>query len=185
MIKNDELLLVVDENNIPIDPKPRHEVHKSGYWHRTSHIWIINTQYQILCQKRSLLKDSNPGKWEPFFGGHISPNEEYFDVAIRELNEEIGLKIDREEDLKLFKIYKNELGKEFQALYFTIWNGDINTLTLEMEEIDQVKWFSIHDISEKLIKNIDPVWSVMGYEKELLAYINSELEKWTTLKPIQ
>ncbi|HXS15141.1 MAG TPA: NUDIX domain-containing protein, partial [Candidatus Saccharimonadales bacterium] len=85
MIKKDELLFTVDENNLLQEPKPRNEVHANGYWHRTAHIWIFNDKKEILCQKRSLLKDMNPGKWEPFFGGHMAPQEEYIDNALLEL----------------------------------------------------------------------------------------------------
>lgn len=34
MINKDELLFVVDENNNPVEPKPRKKVHTKGYWHR-------------------------------------------------------------------------------------------------------------------------------------------------------
>lgn len=170
MINKNELLFVVDENNNPIEPKPRDEVHKKGLWHRTSHVWILNSQRQILCQKRSLLKDSSPGKWESFFGGHVAQGEKYEDNALRELQEELGI-IVSEQNLHLFKINKYDHKKEFQGIYYLEWNGDIKTLQLEKEEIDQVKWFTIDKLYELMIKGDDD-WSIKGYEKELLEYFN-------------
>lgn len=170
MINPDELLFVVDENNQPLEPKPRKEVHTQCYWHRTSHIWIINHQKQILCQKRSLLKDSNPGKWEPFFGGHMSPDEEYTKNAQHELEEELGIIVNKE-SLHMFKIFKCEPGTEFQGIHYLEWEGDISTLQLEKDEIGQVKWFSIDELYEKLVINKDSDWSVMGYEKKLLEHL--------------
>jgi isopentenyl-diphosphate Delta-isomerase len=118
VINKDEMLFVVDKNNNPLEPKPRSEVHSKGYWHRTAHVWILNFKNQLLCQKRSLLKDSNPGFWEPFFGGHLAPGVEYLDGAIEELNEELGLNI-KKDQLKLFKIYKEQGDKpsEFQGVF--------------------------------------------------------------------
>lgn len=170
MIDQDKLLFVVDEDNNPQEPKSREEVHKNRYWHRTSHIWIINSQKQILCQKRSLLKDSNPGKWEAFFGGHMAPDTEYIDNAINELNEELGI-MAKKDELQFFKVYKCVPGKEFQAVYALPWDGKAETLKLEKEEIDQVRWIPFEEIYEILLGKQNNKWSKMGYEKELFEYL--------------
>jgi isopentenyl-diphosphate Delta-isomerase len=170
MINKDELLDVVDENNNLIEPKPRHVVHSQGLWHRVSHIWIYNFQKQLLCQKRSLLKDSAPGKMEPFFGGHLQVGIEYLDGAKRELNEELGLEF-KENDLKLWKIFKNERGKEYQGVFVCHWEGNPNDLVFEKEEIDQVKWVFVDEVGKVVLRDKNTDWSYMGYEEELLPYI--------------
>lgn len=174
MILKKELLFTVDELNNPIDPKSRDEVHKKGYWHRTTHIWVINKKQQVLCQKRSLLKDTNPGKWESFFGGHLAPEQEYLDGAFQELKEELG--IDASQDkFHLFQIHKCESDNEFQGIYYIEWNGDIKNLKLEKEEVDQVKWFEISQLSELLVKKKSSNWTLWGYQKDLLQKIASEV----------
>lgn len=40
--------------------KPRSAVHRDGDWHRSTHIWVIDTQGSILVQRRSGLKDTFP-----------------------------------------------------------------------------------------------------------------------------
>src|SRR5581483_7577210 len=95
MINPQELLTVVDEHDNPLTPLPRKEVHAKGLWHRTAGIWVVNTNGQILCQKRSLKKDVHPGLWEAFFGGHVLSGVEYLDSAAREMEEELGIKIDK------------------------------------------------------------------------------------------
>lgn len=167
MIIRNELLFTVDESNKPIKSKPRDEVHIKGYWHRTTHIWVINNKKQILCQKRSLLKDTNPGKWESFFGGHLTPGQDYLEGALLELKEELGIDLSKE-DLKLFQIYKCIPDKEFQGIYYVEWNGNIENLKLEREEIDQVKWFDILKLIEILVEKKKGNWSLWGYQKELL-----------------
>lgn len=169
MINGDELLFCVDENNKPIDPQPRKIVHATGIWHRTSHIWIINNKGEILCQKRSLLKDKAPGLWEGFFGGHIPPNVTYLEHAVTELNEEIGLNVS-DKDLKQAFIYKLDKGKEFVGVFILKWDGDERELKLEADEIDQVRWFTKLKLKNNLNIN-NGKWSVMGYEDKLFELV--------------
>jgi len=150
-------------------------VHEKGYWHRTSHIWIINSQNQILCQRRSLLKDSNPGKWESFFGGHMVAETDYADNAVTELKEELDIIIKKDE-LYLFMKYKCESGKEFQSVFILHWDGNIEILKLEKDEIDQVKWMPIEKLYEVLVTKQNNDWSKMGYERKLLDYFKKTIE---------
>lgn len=169
MINNEELLFCVDENNNPIEPKPRNLVHASGIWHRTSHVWVVNNKKEILCQRRSLLKDKAPGLWEGFFGGHIPPQVSYLDHALTEIQEEVSLKVSKE-DLKEAFIHKLESGKEFVGVFILNWSGDETKLKLEPDEVDQVKWFSKEDLKDNLEAK-DGKWSIMGYEEKLFEII--------------
>jgi isopentenyldiphosphate isomerase len=173
MINPKELLLSVDEENHPIEPQPRDISHKTGIWHRSCHIWIVNARQEILCQQRSLLKDSNPGLWEPFFGGHLAPGQEYIDAACVEVGEELGLIVDREQ-LHFFKEYKFEPGTEFQGIFTLHWDGESSTLQLEEEEVERVTWRTIEDIRRNVIDERSSKWVYIGYEEEILATIESD-----------
>lgn len=165
MINTNELLFCVDENNNPIRPRPRRIVHETGIWHRTSHIWIINKKKQILCQRRSLLKDKAPGLWEGFFGGHIPPNTTYINHAITELQEETGLDVNKSDLRKIF-VYKYLKGKEFIGVFVLEWNGDENNLTLEPDEVDMVRWIDVNEFRILIVKNVKD-WSTMDYQDNL------------------
>lgn len=172
MINSDELLFVVDEDNNPLQAMPRKETHAKHLWHRCSHIWVINSKKQILCQKRTLLKDVNPGKWEAHFGGHVKDKEEYIDNALIESKEEIGL--DRtKDDMIFFKIYKYDKDKEFQGIFYTYWDGNSNNLKLEKEEVDEVKWVDSTYL-QKIFEEKDKEWVHHDYETELLNSINRD-----------
>lgn len=171
MKDQDEILFVVDDQNNPIDSKTRSEVHANGYWHRTSHIWIVNNSGEILVQKRSLLKDSNPGKWEPFFGGHLQPGIDYADGAIRELNEELGLEI-TQNDITFFTVHKAEQSHEFQGVFIYNWNGNIEQLKFQKEEIDHIEWRTRQNLYAILVEDHDSNWTEMGYEKEILDFLS-------------
>jgi isopentenyldiphosphate isomerase len=175
MINANELLFIVNEDNQPIMPKSRQETHTNGYWHRTTQIWIINHKRQILCQKRSLKKDTYPGKWEPFFGGHVLANQEYLDSAAQELNEELGLNIPKEK-LTFVKIHKSQTLKEFQAVYYIIWEGDEKTIKYEKDEIDTLKWVDSEELYHTLI-NQENNWSIPNYTQEIFAILRKKLAK--------
>ena len=171
MINPGEMLCVVDEDNNPLDPKPRDMVHGQGLWHRTSHIYIKNPENLILCQRRSVMKDQNPQMWESHFGGHVLAGGEYLDFAQIELEEELGIKADKKL-LKSFGIYKSEKDKEFQAVYGLLWSGKTHDLKLEETEVEEVAWFTIDELRQ-IFEREDDDWVIHGNELEVLEWLEN------------
>ena len=70
-----ELFDICDEQGNPTgDIVERSEAHEKGICHRTAHIWIAkkeNDRYKVLLQKRSMDKDSFPGRYDTSSAGHI------------------------------------------------------------------------------------------------------------------
>jgi isopentenyldiphosphate isomerase len=170
MINKDELLFVVDENNNPVKPKPRHEAHSKGLWHRNSHVWIMNSKKEILCQKRSMKKDKKPGFWEAFFGGHLSPGEDHLSGAVKETKEELDLDV-TEEKLIPFKVFKSRSGREFISIYLFFWDGKAEEIKFEDDEIDQVKWVPFGELKEILLVKKEKNWTNLGYNRQMLAWL--------------
>src|SRR5258708_529058 len=171
MINTEELLFVVDEFDTPLKPEPRHKVFKKGLWRRTAHVWIINDKKQILCQKRSLQKDSSPGMWETAVVGHISPGDNYFTGAVRELFEETGIEVSPN-DLNLFKIYKDHKFKEYRGIFFYKWNGKLHEIKSEKEEVDEVKFVNLDTLKKYVLYQKHSKYFYSGYEKELLSHLS-------------
>lgn len=99
-----ELLDVVDEYGCPTGQKiGRSIAHSEGIRHRTAHVWIVRRTdegTEVLLQKRSMNKDSFPGRYDTSSAGHIQAGAEPKESAIRELREELGI-IAGPEDLRL------------------------------------------------------------------------------------
>lgn len=74
------------------------EAHKKGVFHASAHIWILNTEHQMLIQKRAATKDTFPNLWDISVAGHISFGELPLTSALREIEEETGLHL-KEHDL--------------------------------------------------------------------------------------
>lgn len=88
-----ELIDVLDEKrNSTGEVLSRKEIHKKGFWHRTVHIWVVNSKGQILLQKRSPLKKTSPNMWTTSASGHLSAGDTSIVGAIRETKEEIRIR---------------------------------------------------------------------------------------------
>ena len=95
----------------------RDTAHRLGLLHATVHTWVVRQDmsggWEVLCQKRSLDKDSNPGCWDLSSAGHISVGDTREEAVVRELREELGIEAKPEE---LEYLGKTENGIHYQFL---------------------------------------------------------------------
>lgn len=162
-----EMFDIVDENGEPTGTvKERTKVHEDGDLHRTSHVWIVRDnnkgRLDVLLQKRSESKDSNPGCYDISSAGHIPAGCGYLDSALRELKEELGIDASSEEvELRLIRrisysdIFHGKLFKDNQVtrVYKMKRNDiDIEKLNLQKEEVEEVIWMDYEECI-KAVKN--------------------------------
>lgn len=152
----DELVDICDENNnLTGIQKLKSEAHRNGLWHRAAHIWIYNSKGEILLQLRAKSKYLYPDMWDMSVAGHVPAGEEPVVSAVREIEEEIGLKV-KKEDLELFKIRKSGavfrkiINNEFNYVYFLKFDGDIKKLKLQDEEVQEIKFIPAGKIKQEL-----------------------------------
>lgn len=152
----DELIDIFDEENRPLGiKKMKSEAHRDGLWHRSSHIWIYNSKGEILLQLRAKNKDFWPDMWDISAAGHISAGEDTLTAALRETEEEIGLKLNPE-DLEFFKIhnlrmaYNGKENNEHAYVYFFKFDGDINDLKMQREEVAKIKFIPLDELENDL-----------------------------------
>ncbi len=114
----EELLSHVDENNVEIEGIRREECHNETLkpWHRTVHLYIVNSKGELYLTRRSHTKDTSPDGLTVTTAGHIRYQEDSTDTAHRELMEELGMEV----SLKFIKKYKVDYGfeREFVYVYF-------------------------------------------------------------------
>ena len=92
-----ELIEIVDENgNFTGQVLDRKEAHDKNLLHNEIAVFVLNDKNQVLLQKRSANKRFNPNKWA-LCAGHVEAYESLEDAAIREIKEEIGLDISKED----------------------------------------------------------------------------------------
>ena len=76
---------------------------KPGEYHLVVHIWIISPKGKFLIQRRADDKKLMPGEWAATGGAAIS-GESSFAAAKRELFEELGIKSNRDNLIKLLRL---------------------------------------------------------------------------------
>ena len=126
-----EIFDVVDEENRVIGQASRAEVHDRDLRHRAVHLLVSNRAGEIFLQKRSHLKDREPGKWDSSAAGHLDAGEEYAVAARREIQEELGV----EEAVEFAgKLPASErTGHEFVEIYTAQSEGPFQLHPLEIE----------------------------------------------------
>ena len=175
-----EIFDIVDEKGIPTGKTiDRETAHKEGILHRTAHLWLMRkreTGVEILVQKRSRNKDSYPGCYDISSAGHIPAGVNFKPSAIRELREELGLDAMEEELLycgtRRIRGEKEFHGKIFRdnqvSNVYCIWRDvEPATLTLQEEEVEEVKWISLA-MCKKHVEEGNPEYCIKLEELNML-----------------
>lgn len=143
--------------------KERGVVHEDGSLHPTVHTWIVRSNdksgYDLLLQKRSECKDSNPGCWDISSAGHVEAGHGYLESAIRELKEELGIDA-LPEQLREVGTRRCGFESEFYGRPFRdnelsmiyIYEEPVNTaeLTLQESEVSETAWMDYQECRRKV-----------------------------------
>jgi len=150
MSEDQEMLDVVDFDDRKIGVASRTEIHDKNLIHRAVHIILTNGDGRFLLQKRSAIKKQHPNKWDVSVSGHVDSGEIYFDAAIRECQEEMGV-----ENVELDRIG----GLIPSALtgweHIQIFAGVVSeeSITPDEVEISDHRWVTLEEYEK--IKSLD------------------------------
>jgi 8-oxo-dGTP pyrophosphatase MutT (NUDIX family) len=96
----DELLDVLDGLGRPTGEVAwKSEAHHRGLWHRCFHCWVYGADAggsYLLVQRRAATKDTWPGRLDVTAAGHLRSGEEPLRGGLREVEEELGLRVGAE-----------------------------------------------------------------------------------------
>lgn len=141
---SEEIFDVVNERDEVISRAPRGEVHARGLLHRAVHVLVFNSRGEVFLQKRSMKKDRQPGLWDSSASGHLDSGEAYDACAVRELQEEIGLRVSTPPR----RVVKIDACPETDAEFVWVYRCESEgPFTLNPEEIERGNWFAPAEIS--------------------------------------
>ncbi len=129
---DNEILEIVDEEDSVIGTATRKEIHRRGLMHRAVHIFVFNEEGEIYVQRRSGSKDRHPLKLDSSAAGHVDPGETYEQTAVRELQEELGIRSEIEEVLRVAA--SAETDHEHVALFKAVTRQD------PVPNTDEIVW---------------------------------------------
>lgn len=113
-----------------------------GEYHIGASLWIASSQGGLLIQKRAASKKVCPNLWS-ITGGKVRAGESSITACLREVEEEIGLKL-CEHDISF--LYRS-VGKDMLFDdYITIVDFQIDNAVLNSSEVSEMKWASLDEI---------------------------------------
>lgn len=159
----ERIALVTPDNQIIEGGGLRKDMRLRKLWHRATYVLVRHeptnllqhsehnlSNVHVIVQRRSKNKDYCPGKLDPTPGGVVGHNETYRENAIREMEEELGIKVDDSlKRLFTFK-YQDDHVKVWGDFYECIYTGTMAELRLQPEEVDSVHRFSLAQLQDML-----------------------------------
>jgi isopentenyl-diphosphate delta-isomerase type 1 len=130
----------------------RTKVHSEGLYHRSIHLWIINSKGELLVQKRSPSKKAHPGLWDVSCAGHIESGDTPENTVIKETREELGIGI-KPEDFRFCqtvltkKVHKSGtyIDNEYIDIFLMKKDVRIEDINFDRSEVSDVKYISLSD----------------------------------------
>jgi isopentenyldiphosphate isomerase len=164
----DELLTrVSDDDATVLGPVARRQVHGNpGLIHRAAHVLVLHPETgHLLLQKRSPGKDTHPGQWDTSVGGHVGFGQSYEEAALRETEEELGLKVEAADLEKLYlSRCRYESESENTATFLCVHAGPY---AFNPEEITEIKFWSRAEIEATLGTGV----FTPNFEQEFASFI--------------
>jgi len=172
-----EYLDIIDEKDKVIWINTRHKSYKNKTPNRIVSIVILNKNWKIALQKRSINCSYKPWYLDISAGGHVSSWSIYKESAYRELREELWIKCklilkDKiyKDRLEIDKRYWEKIEHEQHFFYCSIfeWVYDWN-FSFDDGEVESLEFFSLKNI-KNMIKNKKKItpWAIYILEKYYL-----------------
>lgn len=145
-----EMFPVVDPSGLVEGIASRQYCHSgSKVLHPVVHLHIVDRFGRLYLQKRSMKKDIQPGKWDTAVGGHVDFGETLLEALFRESSEELGLREFNPVYIESY-VFESEIEKELVNVYAAVGSF---TLSPDMDEVDEGRYWDIKDIEENLGKS--------------------------------
>lgn len=141
---------------------PKDLVHREGLWHRTAHVWIVNSNGSLLLQRRGPQMETHPNHWDISSAGHLSAGESARQGARRELGEELGFEVDPDA-LEHLGTVRSEgvhrggsyINREYQEVYLIVRDVRPEMMTLQASEVSQLALVPWREV-ERRVTDRDP-----------------------------
>lgn len=118
----------------------------TGFYPMVVMIAIENSKGEFLMQRRSVNKG---GDWG-VTGGHPKAGEKPIEGIVTEVKEELGIDINKDEIIEFNSGWD---GKDCYRMYYIKKDININDITIQKEELTEVRYFSMKELEDMVEKN--------------------------------
>jgi isopentenyldiphosphate isomerase len=138
-----EMFQLVDAAGRPLGSAERSACHGNpALIHAVVHLHVLDRTGRLCLQRRSLSKDTNPGRWDTSVGGHVAAGEPVVNALLREAREELG--IDAAGARPLFAyLYRSRFESEYAHCFALEHDGP---LRIDPAEISEVAFSSFAEV---------------------------------------
>ena len=163
---------------------PRAEIHRLGKVHRAVHLYLFNSQNEVLIQRRALGLDHAEGVWTMSMTAHIDAGEFSSETVRREVEEELGLSAAGLKIDFLFSYFQeailNEtyIDRQFNDVYVTRSDIQPELLAFNRREVSEVKFIPFERFCDMVMNGTGELAPLTPYytnECRDLAYFLSDL----------
>jgi len=184
----DEYIDILDELGNPTGKSAlKSEAHKNGWYHNTIHVWLYTLKGEVLLQQRSRKKKIHPLLWDVSAAGHIDAGETIINAAVRETEEELGLKLSKDELLKICtELHKTSYAEEtiqdneFHHVYIAELKVNFDKLIPQKNEVESLKlvtFLEFNNLLENSETNKHFIASNKPYYQFVMNSIKNQLAK--------
>jgi len=125
-------------------------------------VQIFDFDKRTLFQLRSMDKETFPNKLDVSAAGHISSGEKIIIAALRELEEELGLRLE-ESRLEYIDDFASEqpmpngyVDREIQSFFIAkITENEKLMLKIQESEVQKILWFTGQELEQALRENAE------------------------------
>ncbi|OGI67672.1 hypothetical protein A2732_00055 [Candidatus Nomurabacteria bacterium RIFCSPHIGHO2_01_FULL_40_10] len=125
-----------------------------------------------MIQKRASTVSNHPNEWDISSAGHCSAGESDITSALRETEEELGLKLTPKDftligTVKQMSKREGYINNEINPVYVVKMDLELNKINMQEEEVSEVKFIPRKEL-QKLIEDKDPTLVQHPAEYKLL-----------------
>ncbi len=159
-----ELVDLYDENRIPLRRTAEREREAvPGEYRMVVHVCVFDTGGRLLIQKRTPEKFTWPNYWDVSIGGGVDAGETSRQAAEREFREELGYPLDLS-GIRASVCVNFDGG--FDDFYIVTKDLELSGLTLQKEEVSDVRWAGLEEILEMIDRG-----EFIDYPKSFIAFL--------------
>ena len=146
-----EMLPLIEPDGIVYGQAPRAWCHSgTSALHPVVHLQIMDREGNVYLQKRSMLKNRWPGRWDMAVGGHVSYGERILETLYREAAEELGLTEFNPSYLGKY-VFETRRDRELVVVFAFIGHPNLNP---DNAEVTEGRWWTQAEIAASLGKNV-------------------------------